>query len=133
MVTQMSDKVRPMRSPVAIKARYFPGWLQKFDMGNGQESIHDLLVKLGVIEDDNLFELQSFSCELAGLEQGAERVEVEVISYEPTAFDDRLSLLRDKDALREAVAERKSMGQKVTQKSFRALLWEELKSKEAIG
>lgn len=123
-IGRLAVSVREMPSPVSIRAVYFPGRLQCFDMGNAQESIHDLLVKLSVIKDDNLFELQSFSCELGGLEQGAERVEVEIVSYWPTAFDDQLSLLRDADALKEAVMERKSLGQKITQKSFKAALWD---------
>jgi hypothetical protein len=120
--------VREMPSPVAIRAVYFPGRLQCFDMGNAQESIHDLLVSVGAIKDDNLFELQSFACELGGLEQGAERVEVEIISYWPTAFDDRLSLLRSPNDLKTAVLERKGKGQKITQKAFRAALWDKCKN-----
>lgn len=133
MLSELRSQVRPMRSPVRIIARYFPGRLQKFDMGNGQESIHDLLVKLGVLTDDNLFELQSFTCELGGLDQGAERVEVEVISYEPTEFDHNLSLLRNADALKSAVRDRKEAGQKITQKALKETLWSLVKRRGAIA
>ena len=125
--------LRSLDPPYAITARYYPGRLQKFDMGNAQESIHDLLVTLDVISDDNLFELQSFTCELAGLEQGAERVEVSIVSLEPTEFDERLRLLRDKDALKSEVASMKGSGQKTTQKSLRERLWGLVKCREVAA
>ena len=89
-----------------------------------------MLVKIGVISDDNIFELQSFTCELCGLSQGAERVEVTIASLEATEFDHQLALLRDKEALREHVAVSKRCGIKVTQKSERERLWGALQSRE---
>lgn len=47
--------------------------------------------------------------------------------------DLRLRLLRDKDAIKAAVVERKSAGETVTQKGLREWLWENLKNRGAIA
>lgn len=125
-------KIRPLPSPVSIAARYWPGSFKIFDMSNQQESIHDWLVDMGVIKDDNVFELQSYTCELAGLIRGRARVEITVTSFAQSPSQIAMNLLRDKVAMRAHLLKLRESGQKVKLKDETERLWEALRDFQAF-
>jgi Holliday junction resolvase RusA-like endonuclease len=54
--------------PYSLDVSVFPGSMRSFDLSNQLESLNDLLVKAGVLEDDNWLALQAFSVELGELD-----------------------------------------------------------------
>lgn len=46
-------KIKPISEPVNVKATYYMRTRHKVDLVNLHEALHDILVKYGVLEDDN--------------------------------------------------------------------------------
>ena len=65
-------------SPASIEIRMFPSTRRAGDLTNKAESVNDLLVKAGIIEDDNWFVLRGVSLQFGGVDKENPRVEIEV-------------------------------------------------------
>ena len=133
MTCEYQIHARLLRSPVSITAKYWAGSLSTMDMSNCEEGLHDWLVNLGVIHDDCIFDLQAYTCELAGLRRGLPKVEVTVAEMDWLPAQQGLYLLRNKDALRTHVERLKGLGVKTSQAAEVARLWEELEDFEAYN
>lgn len=55
---------------------FYPENKRRFDMSNKQESIQDLLVKGGVLQDDSIFYLNGYTAELISIDKKNPRVEI---------------------------------------------------------
>lgn len=66
--------------PYEISIVVYPGTLRACDLSNQLESCNDVLVKAGVLEDDNWFAIQSLSTCLGGLDVENPRTEYTVKS-----------------------------------------------------
>lgn len=130
MMRLHSDAIRYLSPPYAIISKFYVDSFVRFDLSNWQESIHDWLSDVGIIDDDNAFVLPGYTPEFSGLSKTNPRVEVDVISMELTPADKAIHLLRDKDAMRSHVAALKASGQKASQASEERRLWAALESFE---
>lgn len=67
-----------MDGSVSILAVFFPPDRRKADLSNKFESVADLLVDAGVLEDDNWFVCPSVTIELGEVDKENPRVEIEI-------------------------------------------------------
>lgn len=72
-------KVKPIVGPLYdITLKFFPQTHRKSDSTNKAESIMDLLVDAGIIEDDNWFICPKMRLEFGGVDKDNPRVEIEL-------------------------------------------------------
>lgn len=80
------QKVRPVQSPVSLKMNLWARDNRTSDLENKVSSIQDLLVKAGIIPDDDWKTLPEVSAIYMGLDKKNPRAEVELISLSPTGM-----------------------------------------------
>lgn len=110
-------------SPVSIEYRFWIGGKAvpaRFDLSNAIESINDLLVDAGILEDDSFDCVCSSRAEVMGFIRGEQIVQVVLTHVEHHWFEP-LRILKDKEAI---VAMATNQG--VSQKRIIDSLWEKL-------
>ncbi len=68
---------RPVPCPASVTLTFYPSTRRRGDLSNKAESVMDLLVDRGVIEDDNWFAVPRLSLQFGGVDRQNPRVEVE--------------------------------------------------------
>ena len=62
-----------------LSVRFYPSTKRKFDLSNKVESIQDLLVKAGVISDDNYCVINSLHVYFGEVDRNNPRAEIEIL------------------------------------------------------
>lgn len=70
------QKARPMTGPLSVKMTFWLPDNRKSDLTNKAESVMDLLVDAGIIEDDNVKICPKITLEFAGVDTKNARVEI---------------------------------------------------------
>lgn len=89
-------------SPVAISYEFWIGGKnspREFDLSNSEESINDLLVDAGIIQDDSWLHLIERSSRIGGFVRGEGRCVV-TLQHKPVAWRDPVLVLKDDAAIR---------------------------------
>lgn len=72
--------IQPVKEPpVIIKLVFFPQTRRKSDLTNRAESVMDLLVDGGILEDDNWFFCSSIDLRFGAVDKQNPRVEIEIL------------------------------------------------------
>ncbi len=79
----LEQKARPMTGRLNVTMKFWFPDNRKSDLTNKAESVMDLLVDTGIIEDDNVAICPKVSLEFMGVDRQNSRVEVELIKIEP--------------------------------------------------
>lgn len=115
------SKVGAIAPPYYLIYKFWVGRLNSFDMSNSIESVQDVLVKTGILEDDSWRYLRGTSFELIGADFENPRCEVSIYRLERTCFDEALELLLDKAEFK-AEAKRRRVSQKALDVELRGVL-----------
>lgn len=79
LVSRSMPKVaEPIDYPVNVKAVFYMQTKRKVDLTNLHEALHDILVKYGVLEDDNFKIIQSTDGSRVSYDKWNPRTEVEI-------------------------------------------------------
>lgn len=113
----LKPEAKAVQTPCKITYDFYPQDLRAFDLSNAIESINDLIVDLGIIEDDRWVHLREPVPLVKGLDPQNPRVEVHLETLPKTEFDRSIELLLSKEALR-----KEAQRLKITQKSLREKL-----------
>jgi hypothetical protein len=123
--------------PVKISYEFWVGGVvspREFDFSNAEESINDLLVDLGVIQDDSWLYLIEKHSKLKGFVRGASRTVVKIEQANligsdspPDNWQTSISILKDKSKIKEM-----AQAWNISQKAVTDSIWEELKSMPEI-
>ena len=79
----LEQKARPMTGQLSVAMKFWFPDNRRSDLTNKAESVMDLLVDVGIIEDDNVAVCPKVSLEFMGVDRQNPRVEVELIKIEP--------------------------------------------------
>lgn len=74
----MPKVAEPIDYPVNVKAIFYMQTKRKVDLTNLHEALHDILVKYGVLEDDNFKIIQSTDGSRVSYDKWNPRTEVEI-------------------------------------------------------
>jgi hypothetical protein len=96
-----------LRSPVKISYQFVLGDLKEFDLSNSVESINDLLVDCGVIEDDSWHHLQRLNPVLSAFHRGGGGCHVSLVELPRTRLWLAIDLLKNDAELKALAATRK--------------------------
>jgi hypothetical protein len=91
-----------IHSPVSIRYEFWVGGKsvpREFDLSNAEESINDLLVKAGVIEDDSWLHLIRRDSVLAGFIQGESKTVVTVEHVHGETWRDAIAILKSPESI----------------------------------
>lgn len=106
--------------PVSIDYAFYPGSLKLFDLSNSIEGVNDVLVKAGIIEDDNWMIIRSLNPHVAAFDRGNEHCVVTIRSVAPSQLDEALTVLRD-DSLVKSIAQETHATQKAVRAHYEEL------------
>ena len=79
-MSQLSGK-RPVEGQISrLEAVFYPSTKRKSDLSNKFESVADLLVDAGIIEDDNWWVMPEVNLKFGGVDRENPRAEITIIS-----------------------------------------------------
>lgn len=79
----IEQRARPMTGRLSVAMKFWFPDKRKSDLTNKAESVMDLLVDAGIVEDDNVTVCPIITLEFMGIDRQDPRVEVELIKIEP--------------------------------------------------
>jgi Holliday junction resolvase RusA-like endonuclease len=74
-VREMSYPTAP--NPAAVKLTFYPSTRRSGDLSNKAESVMDLLVDCGILDDDNWFAVPQLTLHFGGVDREKPRVDIE--------------------------------------------------------
>lgn len=80
---QFSKNRTPIYNIASIQITFYPSHKRKSDLSNKAESVMDLLVDAGVIEDDNWFEVPALLLGFGGVDKENPRCEIVINNNHP--------------------------------------------------
>ena len=82
-----NQNVKPLNPPYQMNIKFYAPDLHAADLSNKLESIQDMLVACGVIEDDNWFVLSDINMKFSTVDKDNPRAEIEIYSEVEESFD----------------------------------------------
>lgn len=99
MMTSGIKRIKKIKGPVSyINLYFYRENIRRVDLSNMAESVMDLLVDAGIIEDDNIFIVPELSLHFGGIDKKNPRVEVYISTHPDIPEINTLSTDRKKKA-----------------------------------